>query len=207
MIGKLVEVGYSESVAKQIATKTVNLGIDKASEKVTTRQIIGTTLRTKVTDMLTAALIRLGVAEETAAIAAGPVGIALAAIAAVAGVVTFAVNQMAEAEEKRKQQLEEQINTSNEVIQKLNETKAAYDEAYNSYEQTDEASEDLKNKSVELAEALKIEGAQALANAGMYDELNEKIQQASINQREYNNTLLKQQIQDLDKQNSVYNYD
>ena len=207
MIGKLIEAGYSESMAKQIATKTINLGIDEASEKVTTRRIIQTGIATAVTDTLSAALQRLGVSAEFAEAAAGPLGIALAAITAIAAVTFIAVNQMAEAEEKRKQQLQEQVDTSNQVIQKLNETKIAYDEAYDNYKRTGEASEDLKNKSIELAEALKIEGAQALANAGMYDELNGKIQQAAINQREYNNALLEQQIKGLDKQNSVYNYD
>jgi DNA repair exonuclease SbcCD ATPase subunit len=202
MLARLIEEGYTKSQAKGIVTKTANLRIEEATEKVTTGRIIKTGLLTAATDVLTAALIKLGFAEEFASKAAGPVGIALAAIAAVIGIVITAMNAQAEAEEKRKQQLQEQIDSSNQVIQKLNDTKTAYDEAYESYKQTGTASEDLKNKSVELAEALKIEGAQALANVGAYDELNAKIQQAAINQREYNNALLEQQITDLDKQNS-----
>jgi len=203
MTAALIEAGYSETMAKGIATKTANLAIEEATGKVTTSQIIKTGLRTAATEALTAALRRLGIEQSRVAAMAGPIGWAILGIGAALTAATIAVNQYAEAEEKRKQQLEEQINTSNQIVQKLNETKSAYDEVYDNYKRTGAASEDLKNKSLELAEALKIEGAEALANAGRYDELNEKIQQASLNQREYNTALLRQQSRDLNAENST----
>lgn len=56
---------------------------------------------------------------------------------------------------------------------------STFDEAYEEYKKTGQASDDLKNSSKELVDSLGIVGGQALINAGNFDELASKISDAS----------------------------
>lgn len=139
----------------------------------------------------------LTAAEIAAAGAAGPL-LALAgpliAIAAVFAGVAVAINAISAEQEKHKKFLEEQVEKTNEAASAVKEHKQAYDDLYRTYSKTGEGSEELKDAALELAEALGIQGAEALANTNNFDLLNEKIQKATETQLAYNAALLEQQI-------------
>ena len=116
-----------------------------------------------------------------------------AAIAAIAIPIGIA---MKEAEEARKQ-FEENLNASNEIVEAINSQKDSYDELYQKYEETGEVSDELKEKAVSLGDALGVQSAQVLADAGNFDELNKKIQEATVLQLQYNEALLSQKRAEL----------
>ena len=130
-------------------------------------------------------------------IAALPLAAPFLAVAAAIAAIAIPIGiAMKEAEEARKQ-FEENLSASNEIVDTINSQKDSYDELYKKYEETGEASDELKEKAISLGDALGVQGAQVLADAGNFDELNNKIQEATVLQLQYNEALLSQKRAEL----------
>ena len=116
-------------------------------------------------------------------------------VAALAGL-GIAIGVIAHNMEEAKKKFEENLNASNEVVNAINTNKNSYDELYNKYKETGEGADELKEKATALGESLGVQGAKALADAGNFDTLNKKIQEATESQLAYNAALLAQKRED-----------
>ena len=124
----------------------------------------------------------------TAAMLTNPVTWILAGLAAVAA----GIGVLSQRAEEARKQFEEDLSASNEVVNTINTNKSSYDELYNKYKETGEGADELKEKATALGESLGVQGAKALADAGNFDTLNKKIQEATESQLAYNAALLAQ---------------
>jgi hypothetical protein len=120
----------------------------------------------------------------------GPVGwaIAAASIAAIVAIggaivgISASNKKQAAAEEAENEQLNETANKSIEEANANKEKLNSYEELYAQYQKTGENREEMLKAAKEIAEAYKIEGTAALALAGDYKTLNEKIEAARIDE-------------------------
>lgn len=186
-------------VAEQIALNLSKTGYGKLVGQILLT--IGSKLGLiTVTEGMTAALEAEGVAALFATGSLMPL-VALAApllaLAAVIGIVAFAVNDYSEKEEKRKEALQASIDASNTAVAAIKENKEALDNLYDEYNLTKEASDDFKKALLDQAKALGIVNAEQMVALGQYKDLKQEIDEATKKQLMYNNALLQQQNKDL----------
>lgn len=123
------------------------------------------------------------------AAAAAPFAIIAAALAFTAISIGSTIQQY----EDYKQKVKEDLDSSNELISSINQQKDTYDSLYNIYQKTGQITDELKDSSLQMAEALQIEGAEAKIARGEFAELNEQIQEATNSQLAYNSAKARQQ--------------
>lgn len=123
------------------------------------------------------------------AAAAAPFAIIAAALAFTAISIGSTIQQY----EDYKQKVKEDLDSSNELISSINQQKDIYDSLYDTYQKTGQITDELKDSSLQMAEALQIEGAEAKIARGEFAELNEQIQEATNSQLAYNSAKARQQ--------------
>ena len=126
-------------------------------------------------------------------------GPAAAVIALIAGL-GIAAGASAEQYRQYKQQVDENLTASNQLVDSLKQQKTAYDESYNTFLKTGQVTEDLKKNSLEMADALDISGARAAVARGQFHELNKQIQELTNSQLAYNSALAAQKEEILAKE-------
>ena len=170
------ELGITEKMTeaefKEILAKTTNLKLDESEVSTLYKLVIGKMAAKDATDKLTASNTKL-----SASMMATPYGWVLAALAAIVAITTIVIKnqeKLRKAEiEAHKERLDE-IKANQELIKTNEELYSSYTELYNQYKKTGNATDDLKNKALELADAYNIENGRVLALTKSYKDLAEE---------------------------------
>jgi len=117
----------------------------------------------------------------------GYIAVAALVVAAIA-IVIKSIEKWHEAEKKEAEETLNSVKAKQEEIQANQELYDSYNKLYSQYKDTGEASEDLYDTTLELAEAYNIQDARVLALAERYDELTKKIKEARKAELEDSNT-------------------
>jgi len=224
---RLIEEGYSASVAKGMATKILKLGIDKAANDVTKQQIItekllqttygktiqsiGTYIVAKLTETTVEngatvaknkgriATLALAAAEKVAAGNSALLVASIVPLAAAAAIIiglVAGIRHISKEEEKRKENLQKEIEVNQEAVKAIHEQRDNLVQLHAQYQRTGEASDEYKEALKQQAEALNIVNADLLIASGRYDELKDKIDEATLSTLTYNDALLEQRQKD-----------
>lgn len=105
-------------------------------------------------------------------------------------------------EKQRAERLQELIDKENEYNKAINESD--YSTLAKEYEKTHTLKQELIDSSLKLAEALEIEGAEALVESGNFDLLNQKLQESIAGHKELRESALEAQNASINKKNSTY---
>lgn len=165
-----------------------------------------------VTDLLTAALARLtgmlrAAFAAASAFIATPLGAAITALTVVVGtgIAVFnayqeAEKQAAEAAKEAMEKSEEAVKTSSGIVDSINKEKEAYDSLRDSYDQTGARSDEFKESTIRMAEALGITDAKVKVLRGEFSSLANEIDKATAAQLANHEANLRTQKNLLDKQ-------
>ena len=150
-----------------------------------------TTAATKTSIAAKIKHIAITLKEKAIMIASNPVYAALAAV--ILTIVTLMAIWHRESEKRKKdaenaaKQAELAAKTAEASKKEYENTISlieAYSDLYNKYKESGEGKEDLNKKAIELAQALGIENAELLIQAGLYDELLDKAEEYAAHQAE-----------------------
>ena len=208
MEGSLISKGFSKEEAKNATAKAFNKTVTDAettSEKNNMRARLANVVATKLETSALGGLIKRisGVIAANTALTGSTLTLtaAMAAIAiplALIAGVALAIKHHSDELERQKELTKQQLEVSNSLVNSWKENKDELNELYDHFVGTGEASDELKEKLLEQAEAFDISNAKVKIATERYYDLKQEIDEAAAAQLEYNNVLLEAQNQQLD---------
>ena len=104
--------------------------------------------------------------------------VGLIAITAIIGGISMAIGAAQQEFEDMKETQKEALDANKTNLDSINESVDSFDQLYETYKETGQASDDLKESAQNLADALDIQGANALIASGNFDALAQSIRNA-----------------------------
>ena len=207
MEGALISKGFSKEEAKNATAKAFNKTVTDAETKSETQNtasrlanVVATKLQKSALGGLISRIVALIGLEKimtaTTATLTGALLLFALPIAAIIGVAT-AIKHHSDELERQKELTKQQLEASNSLVQSWKENKDELNELYDHFVVAGKASDELKEKLLEQAEAFGITNANIKIATGQYYELKQAIDEAAAEQIKYNNVLLEGQIQQL----------